>query len=312
VSLYFLFVQFEFTHAVGPHAGRYVVESPAAVNDPVAPEQRTPREVRNRAAAGVQRDIGAADVLVISVTPAPAGRPRILRRARPADGSKPPAEVPLLLATFVKGTAPLGDEREAEQQLGGLRTSEPDQLPWVTDGLEVVNLAIRAYRAAAHDPYATEVTRRDARRVRIGYGSTEEVQEGRWRSAIELPPPPGRKASRLERLRPQEGVAAVLAGRSRVFDAEDMALRALIDLDNNRSRAAAFQIGAAMRMLPLAAQDGQLAPDLDALEPSVRRAAELEAVAGERALGAAEVAELESIIAAVNRVLDAWRYRSAE
>jgi hypothetical protein len=33
VSLFFLFVQFEFTHAVGPHAGRYLVQPTASATE---------------------------------------------------------------------------------------------------------------------------------------------------------------------------------------------------------------------------------------------------------------------------------------
>jgi hypothetical protein len=79
VSLVFLFIQFEFTHAVGPHAARYVVDSrvlPDASGvsssiDARNGDGRGPRDpaldARNRQLAGVSRGIGSSDVLVVGV-----------------------------------------------------------------------------------------------------------------------------------------------------------------------------------------------------------------------------------------------------
>jgi hypothetical protein len=309
VNLYFLFVQFEFTHAIGPHAGRYVVETGGERAQPVAAAQRTAVEVRNRDAAGVSRDIGAADVLVVGVVSAPAGRRPILRRARPVDPGAPPAEVPLSIVSFVKGTEPIADRREAQRRLEDIRFSEEAQRPWVEEGLVILNTAIRAYRAGTHDPYALEVTRRDARRIRIGYGSTEDVGAGTWTGAIELAEPSGPKPKRIERLRPAEAVAAVLSGRSHVLESEDLLLRALIDLDNGRARAAAFQVGAAMRLLLTELRE--IAPELAPLELHARRVEELESAAGTGGLGAGEIADLEAVIEAIDVALDTWRYESA-
>jgi hypothetical protein len=184
----------------------------------------------------------------------------------------------------------------------------------VQEALGVLNIAIRAHRAGAHDPYAIEVTLRDARRVLIGYGATEQVQEGRWQDALELSAPSGRRSTRIERLRPPEAVAAVLSGRSRVLEAEDLLLRALIDLDNHRTRGAAFQVGAAIRLLPLelGPDSWDAIPGLRSIEPRAHRTAELEAAAGSRELDGEEVGELEAIIDAVDGVLDRWRYESGE
>jgi hypothetical protein len=315
VSLHFLFVQFEFTHAVGPHAGRYVVEptllgASSSAGDG-SPDQAL--DARNQEVAGVARGIGDSDVLVIGVRGAPARRTRVLRRARQIEPDAAPADVPLAIVTFVRGTLPLNDRGEAGRRLDEIRFSDERQDQWVTAGLRALNLAIRAYRAGAPDPYAIEVTRRDARRVRVGYGTTEQVQDGLWREALELPPPAGRRPKRIERLRPAEAVASVLAGRATVLESEDVLARALIDLDNRRTRAAAFQVGAAIRLLGAEAESepagGVL--DLASLEQHAKRAGELEATAARRALDDAEAAELESIIDGVDALLDARRYASA-
>jgi hypothetical protein len=322
-SLNFLFVQFEFTHAIGPHAARYIVEpcAPSGAR-PLASEgaeidsderSRTVIEARNEQVAGVRRGIGAADVLVVGVVPAPATRPRLLRRARYVDAPESNAPVPLSLVTFVKGTVPLSDKQEADRHLDAVRVSEESQDELVAEALAVLNLAIRAYRVGAHDPYAIEVTRRDARAVRIGYGSTEEVQEGRWRVAVELAPPRGRRAKRVERLRPAEAVAAVLSRRTTILEGEDLLSRALIDLDNQRTRAAAFQVAAAIRLLPTEVDpDSEPGPgDLLSVQQHASRVGELEASAGRRALDDAEVVDLEAIIDAVEAVLDERRYGGA-
>jgi hypothetical protein len=186
VNLFFQSVQFEFTHAIGPHAARYIVD-PTVVGDqtvaggrPAADGDddgvRAAVEARNRGAAGITRGIGTADVLVIGVVGAPVSQPRLLRRSREAKPGEA-TEVPLSLATFVKGSLPFGEEREAKQRFDAIRFSEVKQATCAQEALTVLNVAVRAHRVGAHDPYAIEVTRRDARRVRIGYGTTEDVQK---------------------------------------------------------------------------------------------------------------------------------------
>jgi hypothetical protein len=322
VTLFFLFVQFEFTHALGPHAARYIVDDRIAGDRTLAGPQahtgypdegaHSALEARNQGAAGVTRGIGVADVLVVGVVGASASRPRVLRRARYVEQPGAPADVPLSLVTFVKGTVPLSDKREARQRLDAIRFSEQHQNVFVQEALGVLNVAIRAHRAGAHDPYAIEVTLRDARRVRIGYGATEQVQEGLWEAALELSLLTGRRSTRVERLRPADAVAAVLSGRTGVLEAEDLLLRALVDLDNHRTRGAAFQVGAAIRLLPLelGPNSWDAIPGVRSLEAHAHRTAELEAAAGSRELDSNEVGELEAVIDAVDGVLESWRYQS--
>ena len=318
MSLVFLFIQFEFTHAVGPHAARYVVDPRLVPDRSLAASSidaaRVPRDpaldARNQQLAGLSRGIGSSDVLVVGVVAAPASQARLLRKARQAERQAPPAEVPLSLVTFVKGTDPLSSPREAARRLDAIRASEGEQQRWVHQGLGILNLAIRAYRTGAPDPYAIEVTRRDARRVRIGYGTTEDVQDGLWQDAIELPPPLRARIKRIERLRPAEAVAVVLSGEAEVLQAEDLLLRALIDLDQGRTRGAAYQVAAAMRLLPLelGSRPGAHRIDIDSLAEPAGWAEELAVRAAAGPLEPADVEELESIIESVEDVLDAWRY----
>ena len=290
MSPLFEFVQFEFTHSIGPPAARYLVDHDGSVR--VGSREQLAHE-RRRVVTGVTVEHGVADVLVVGVVPAPPSRPRLRRKARDAAVDAEPSEVPLLLVTFVKGTAPIDDEAEAAQRLEALRADEDEQERRVDEGLEVLNRAIRAYRAGAHDPYVVEVGRHDPRRVRIGYGSTDDLIEGRWQAALEPPRPRRVKSSRIERLRPGEAVAMVLSGRGRVLEAEDVFLRALQDLDHGRTRAAAQQVRGAMVLfadeLGPEAPTVRKAPTLDELKAT---AEELAGVAVERPLDGAEVEEL--------------------
>jgi hypothetical protein len=307
VSPLFEFVQFEFTHAIGPPVGRYLVEPDAP------PEFALVSERRRHVVTGETRRVGVADVLVIGVTSAPPLRPRLRRRARDVESAAPPAEVPLSLVTFVRSTDPLDDDREAQRRFEAMRSSEEEQQDWVEDGLEVLNLAIRAYRAGAHDPYVLEVARRDARRVRIGYGTTDEVQEGGWRAALELAPPIGVRSTRVARLRPSEAVANVLSGRGRVLEAEDVMLRALVDLDHGRTRAAAQQVHAAMNLftdeLGAQAPTGNGRPGLAAL---AGKAEELAITAAGGPLDDGAVEALLQLVDGMDDLVDAWRYEGAE
>jgi hypothetical protein len=310
VSPLFEFVQFEFTHAIGPPVGRYLVERDGAAQyEPSMPAY----ERRRRVVTGETRGIGVADVLVVGVTSAPALLPRLRRRSRDVDSAAPPNEVPLALVTFVRATVPLDDDGEVQRRFEAMRSSEDEQQDWVDDGLEVLNRAIRAYRAGAHDPYVLEVARRDARRVRIGYGTTEEVQEGEWRAALELAPPIGVRSTRVERLRPSEAVANVLAGRGRVLEAEDVILRALVDLDHGRTRAAAQQVRAAMNLFAdeLGAQTAtqNSRPDLATLAATAEK---LAAAAAHGPLDDVAVEELLQVIDGMDELVDAWRYEAAE
>jgi hypothetical protein len=310
---FFLFVQFEFTHALGPHAGRYVVESGA---DPVTTENRRldPRlDTRNRELAGTSRGVGHSDVLVVGVVGAPTSGSRgLLRKARSIKGDNAPAPVPLTLVSFVNGRGALADQSAAAGQLDRIRYSEVEQEQWVKRGLEVLNLAIRAYRVGAPDPYAVEVTRRDARQVRIGYGSSDEVREGRFSEAIELPPAASRRPKRAERLKPSEAVAAVLVGRRKLFESEDLLVRSLIDLDHGRARVAALQIAGAMRLL--SSEVGELDDpeglDLGTLAERARDTERLADLAQESPLDAGQIAELETVVDEVRALLDTWRYRA--
>lgn len=307
MSSTFLAVQFEFTHAIGPHAGRYVVAHPTSV-DATGAARRSDDLGKRERLTGVTMAPGTADVLAITVVGAPARRQKLRRKAREAEVKDGPADVPLLLATFIRGTEQL-DAAAADSRLIAIAEDEDEQQRWVADGLAVLNRAIRAYRAGSRDPYVTEVAQRDARAVRIGYGTTEDLPSGTFTRAAVLPPPIGVKPSREERLVPSETTADVLAGRTSVMEAEDLLLRTYMDLDHGRTRAAALQLRAALHLLELELAEipSAEAVNLD-FEALAEQADGLVGRVGGGALGAEQVEALEDLIGRVERAIELWRY----
>lgn len=303
----FLAVQFEFTHAIGPHAGRYIVAHPTSVDDDGA-ALRSFELTRRQRLSGVTMQESSADVLAITVLAAPARRQKLRRRAREAGTSDARPQVPLLLATFIRGTEPLTPEH-ADAQLLSIAADEDEQQSRVTEALTVLNRAIRAYRAGSRDPYVTEVAQRDARAVRIGYGTSDELPSGTFARAAVLPPPIGLRPTREERLVPAQTTADVLAGRISVLEGEDLLLRAYIDLDHGRTRAAALQVRAAVHLLELELADVTDGEGIGVdFAPIAARADELVAAVAGGELGPPEIIEIEAVVERVERALEFWRY----
>jgi hypothetical protein len=110
----------------------------------------------------------------------------------------------------------------------------------------IVNRALGAARAGAQDPLLQEVGASRALAIRLGHGTGDELAEGRWTEAIELPQS---RAGRLEDVEPQSRVAAVLAGRDRVHPAETLLLRARLDAEQGRTDEARYGLRAARTAL---------------------------------------------------------------
>ena len=105
---------------------------------------------------------------------------------------------------------------------------------------------MHTHRSAAADPRVPVPSRERALVVRVGYGAGEQVSEGRWSEAVEVPAPrPGRR-ERSAVLRPQERLAAILGGRDVALACEELTLRARLDADAGRWREAAFQLRVAL------------------------------------------------------------------
>jgi hypothetical protein len=272
---FFTFVQWEFPGRLGPDPGRYVLRSFAG--DP------------------------AHHVLVIETGEAPRRRRFGRGRARRAEPESAPVDV--TRATVIAADA-IGDAEAAEWlSTAGERAEEI-----VADALAVLNQALHAHRVAAADPYAGAAARAAAQVTRIGYGVGEQVADGRWEAALELPPPaPSRRA-----LAPQERLAALLSGRDVALACEELALRARLDLDAGREREAALQLRAALEAAlaelagwrEVAGIAGRL-DELRGLQPGV------EAAARSALQGGLEPEDTERVRTALGRLEAALRARSA-
>jgi hypothetical protein len=174
-------------------------------------------------------------VLVIATLGAP--ERRWLRGRRPKAASPTPAPVTTSRVTLVTAK-PLDDEEAAARWLRAASEAEADA------AVAVLNRVLHLNRAATADPHVREVRREQAVVARVGYGDGEQVADGRWRRAIELPA--GRPPRRTAALRPGERLAALLGGRDAALACEELTLRARQDIDAGRRREAALQLDVAL------------------------------------------------------------------
>lgn len=212
----FAFVQLEFPWALGPPDGRYIIRGHAG----------TP-----------------SHVLVIATLGAVERRKLMSRKAAKPKAAAPepdPTPVPTTRATVVHAD-------ELDHQVARTWVKQADLDAEVDEAVDALNAILHAQRTAAMDPYTREVRRSQALVVRAGVGEGEAIAHGRWGDAIEVPPPPSpRTEKRQSVLRPQERLAALLSGRDVALAAEELILRARLDLDAGRGREAALQLRVAL------------------------------------------------------------------
>jgi hypothetical protein len=249
----FRFVQFEFAFPLGPADGRYLTRA-----EPDADPERII----------VLRTTGA--------TPRPLLGRRKPRRAEDDEA----AAVPVVRATVID-TEPLDSADAAAGWLDDLRKDADAQTAAAAAAAAELNRLLRAHRAAAADPSARDVAPAGANTVRIGYGSGDQVADGQFAEAYDLPPDDDRSAvrRRAAALAPDERLAAILGGRERVLAAEELVLRARTDLEAGHPREAALQARIALEAL-IAELDPEQAGDLSGDREAVGRAAN-EALAGD-------------------------------
>jgi hypothetical protein len=137
------------------------------------------------------------------------------------------------------------------------------------DATRIVNRALAALRAEARDPLVQEIGVTKSLAVRFGHGTGDELAEGRWTEATQMPPS---HRGRLDDVDPQSRVAAVLAGRDEVHPAETLIQRARLDVQQGRDAEARYGLQAAraaLREEPGPRRD-QLAKELAAVEEKLR------------------------------------------
>src|SRR3954452_15699674 len=165
------FVQLELAGRIGLPEGRYLVREGEAERVLIVQESGAPRAERGR------------------------------RRSSPVDPAEPaPVAVTLVTVTGER----LADESEGSswlKQVTGDRERRADEVRAAT---RIVNRALNALRAGARDPLVHEVGASRAIAVRIGHGSGDQLADGRWTEAREMPRP---RRGRLDDVDPQSRVA---------------------------------------------------------------------------------------------------------
>jgi hypothetical protein len=243
---------------------------------------------------------GAAQEVIVFRTLAVERRPA--RRVKRAEGDEQDIGTAPLSRVTVIGAQRLTDADAAREWLGRARGKEAESE--VERALRCINRAVQGHRIAAHDPYVGEVSRGQAHRVRIGYGTGDELVEGGFSEAYVVPPP-GRRTARRQALAPQEELAGILGGRRPALPSEDLLLRARLDLAEGRSRLAAQQAGAAASALICELEgDGLLPPEARTwLDERVPLAERLSAAARAADLTTEQAGELDDLVAGMERIV---------
>jgi hypothetical protein len=260
---------------------------------------------------------GVADVIVLTTLGANLRRDartaRSLRRRRPARAEPDddaPEPVEITRVTVIRG-AQFTDDAAAREWIDGCGGSEvaADE---IAEALRLLNRAVQAHRVAAGDPYATDVSRERARRIRLGYGSGDELVDGRWHDAYAVPPPAPRGRGR-RMLEPHEQLARILGGRRSTYPSEDLLLRARVDLDQQRTREAALQARAGHGALEAELASDEAAGEARAaLQDRGEALRSLATTALERELDDEQAAQLEQILLEMERFARRRRHAVGE
>ncbi|HEY7962044.1 MAG TPA: hypothetical protein VID29_09000 [Solirubrobacteraceae bacterium] len=211
VARLFPFVQLEYPWALGPEDGRYVLRAQAGGE---------PEHVVVLTTVGAARGAGR----------------RPARRGRSRSADPEPAPVPVARATVID-PADVPDEQRAQAWLGQLDAERE-----IESAVAVLNRVLFAQRIAAADAYLHEISAAQALAIRAGWGTGEQVADGAWTAARELPWSEPRGRRRASALRPQERFSALLGGHERALLCEELALRARADLDQGRLAHAALEL----------------------------------------------------------------------
>ncbi len=205
----------EFSWELGPADGRYLLRKPAEV-----PDGREPQHVIVLSTIGAERK----------------GLLGRRTRTRRADPEPEPTPVPVTRATVVD-TVPLSAESQAHTWLSQL---DPEREAHTA--AEALNRMLFAHRIAGATPHIHEISPTQALVMRAGFGEGEQVADGLWLDARELLLSNRRAGRRAAVLRPQERLAALLAGRESHLLCEELVLRARLDLDGGRVALAAIEL----------------------------------------------------------------------
>lgn len=296
---WFLFTQFEFPWELGPSDGRYLMR---------AGPDAEPERVIVLGTLGARKRPPSRGQLWSATA-------RAGSRARAVEREPEPIQVATARATIVDPVA-VAAERQARAWL-----AELDREREVRAAIATLNRVLHFHRIAAADAYAREVSPEQALTIRLGWGEGEQVADGLWEHAVEVPwrGPGGARRKRIgdraAALRPQERLAVLLGGRGAALLCEDLTLRASADLEQGRLAHAAIELrsayASALRELPGERREDlaiRLA-ELQKLRGGVERQARI-ALGEEREEETGELDE-ETLRHALERLQAALRARTA-
>jgi hypothetical protein len=241
--------------------------------------------------------------VVISGLEAPARRPRRKWSRPPGRDEEVAISVPVTRATVIDAA-----RVEEEAAAAWLRAAGEAE---VAGAEEILNRALHGHRVSAATPFGSDADPSAALAVRIGYGSGEQVAEADWADArAYLPPKPKRDRSIV--LRPQERLAAILAGRDVALACETLLLRARADLDAGRQREAAMQAHLALEAALAELQSyRELSGMADRLEELDAHRDPLAAAANAALQGGLDPAQAQAVTDGVSRLEAALRAKAA-
>jgi hypothetical protein len=182
-------------------------------------------------------------ILIVQELDAPRPQRRGRRRARPVDPGAP-EQIPVTRVTVTGPT--LDDAAEGSAWLKRAIGDRERGSQELREATRIINRALNALRAEARDPLVQEIGVTKALAVRVGHGTGDELAEGRWTEASQLPQP---HRGRLDDVESQSRVAAVLAGRDAVHPAETLMQRARLDVQQGRDAEARYGLQAARAAL---------------------------------------------------------------
>ena len=228
------------------------------------------------------------------------------RPSRLAAGEVGPEPVPITRATAI-GVDPFPDDDAAREWLDRCRGRGDHGAQEVAVALAHVNRAVAAYRVCATDPDANRVSREQAIRVRLGYGTGPGLVDGAWKDAYLIPPEHGTsRRARRRMLAPEEEMAGMLTGRRPpAWPSEELLLRARGDLDDDRPVEAALQARAAVEAL---AAELEREGEGGAVRSHADTAARLARAALAAALDDQQRTELEDLVVTLERAVRRRRY----
>ncbi|HLI60413.1 MAG TPA: hypothetical protein VKV21_12185 [Solirubrobacteraceae bacterium] len=220
-------------------------------------------------------------VVLASLEARRGGRPlRSRGRPRPAASEPAPAAVASGRATVISVRDPFADESAADAWLSDAGEAELEA------ALDVLDRLLHAHRIATADPRLAPLHRSRLIAARLGYGAGEEVADGRWTAARELPGAAATPGARRRRALPhsEARLAALLAGAEAPLACEELVLRGRLDLECGRPREAALQLLVALDAA-IAELDASPGPGLAERVATLRARRASTAAAAQAALG---------------------------